>query len=984
MKKIILASLLFSLATLVNAVPTGITLSETNINENLAIGTTIGTATATGGTGPYAYDVIDEGNTSSFGVMLTQVSPNVTDDGVNNFKVRPAGGNNDGSNDITIATINFNSSASAENPATKLADAINTYNTANNSGVSATGMNASGTNASGTVRLDSWPANLDGATLIGFSVEADGAYITINSGLTISTPPTSDFFSIGTATGVLTSKVEFDYEAKASYTIVIRATDNTGGYLENFIINIGNIDDVPTPIDITLSPTTVAENNAAGTTVGNLATLFIVGDTGPYSYTVSNANPNKTFTFTVTGEDGAGNESTNFVIEAIGGSRTAIAHYYFHLYRANGQYNPANILSFEINQTEGFSSEYTITGSYTGTITLTDWPDKYDGATLIGSSRTDIDYITIDSGLTLPNYLPFSIEDGKLITTAVLDQATQSSYTITISSTDSSSPTAVTISKDFTITIATGGTVTGITLAPNTINNQAADGTTVGLLSTNATDTGRVYVLENNTATFSISGDKLTANNPGSLTASATYTVSISTLNGDNTIFTQSLTVTVTTKNIVESLSLSSTTVAENNAAGTTVGILATAGGTGSYTYTVGFNASKTFSFDVGAVNNNNSTSDNAFIVRAIDGVTDINIATYNYSYQPFESEESSNNPAAKLSKIINIFSSGTGFSAEYVEGQFTDIISTFTGTVRLTGWPDFYDGAELIGTTPTTTINYITIISTNKTLPNYSPFLIDGDKLITTAVLDKATLSSYTITINSTDANDIVVSRDFIITVADSPSGEVTEIFISKDTITNQAANGATVGFLYTNADDTGRVYVLENNTATFSISDDKLTANNPGSLTASATYTVRISTLNVDNTIFTQSLTITVTEEAEKTFSLDVDGNQTLNATNDGLIIFKYLLNPDANNLHTTIANDAIEDRKTSAQLKAYLDDAGTILDVDSNGSLSSSNDGLVIFKYLLNPNSNNLHTTIANNALEGRKTTAELKAYLDSYIE
>ena len=59
-------------------------------------------------------------------------------------------------------------------------------------------------------------------------------------------------------------------------------------------------------------------------------------------------------------------------------------------------------------------------------------------------------------------------------------------------------------------------------------------------------------------------------------------------------------------------------------------------------------------------------------------------------------------------------------------------------------------------------------------------------------------------------------------------------------------------------------------------------------------------------------------------------------------------------------------------------------TILDVDGNGVLSSSNDGLVIFKYLLNPNSNNLHTTIANNALEGRKTTAELKAYLDLYTD
>ncbi len=114
--------------------------------------------------------------------------------------------------------------------------------------------------------------------------------------------------------------------------------------------------------------------------------------------------------------------------------------------------------------------------------------------------------------------------------------------------------------------------------------------------------------------------------------------------------------------------------------------------------------------------------------------------------------------------------------------------------------------------------------------------------------------------------------------------------------------------------------------------------------------------------------------------TFSLDVDGNGDLNGPNDGLIIFKYLLNPNANNLHTTVANDA--NRRTTKDLKAYLDTHASILDVDGNGDLNAPNDGLIIFKYLLNPNANNLHTTIANDALEGRRTTKELKDYLDMY--
>ena len=151
----------------------------------------------------------------------------------------------------------------------------------------------------------------------------------------------------------------------------------------------------------------------------------------------------------------------------------------------------------------------------------------------------------------------------------------------------------------------------------------------------------------------------------------------------------------------------------------------------------------------------------------------------------------------------------------------------------------------------------------------------------------------------------------------------------------------------------------------------------------TPSVASTATIYAITATNISGTDSATLSITvNPAAITFSLDVDGNGSLSSSNDGLVIFKYLLNPNSNNLHTTIANDAINTRKSTEQLKAYLDDAMTILDVDSNGSLSSSNDGLVIFKYLLNPNSNNLHTTIANDAMNDRKSTPELKAYLDTY--
>ena len=453
-------------------------------------------------------------------------------------------------------------------------------------------------------------------------------------------------------------------------------------------------------------------------------------------------------------------------------------------------------------------------------------------------------------------------------------------------------------------------------------------------------------------------------------------TYSIVVIATDNTgSYSQSFAIDI--NDVDESLSLSPTTVTENNAIGTTVGMLATLGGTGPYSYTIEKNY-KTFTFDVGEVDieSTSAVAKNTFIVRTIGG-TGINIVG-DFEYYAHVDSVSALWPATRLVNAINNQnknqSSFTGFYA------ISTVNNTSTGTVQLTDWPDEYDGAELIGSSPTVNgvaIDHITITSINKTLPSL-PFSIDGDKLITTAVFDQATQGSYTITINSTDANDIVVSRDFTITVV--LGGTVTGITLAPNTINNQATDGTTVGLLSTDANNNGRVYVLENNTATFSISGDRLTANNPNTLQI-GTISVSISTYNEATDSF-PSYTVIITVTEEKTFSLDVDGNGTINAPNDGLIIFKYLLNSNANNLHTTIASDTPDGRKTTPQLKAYLDDAGTILDVDGNGTINAPNDGLIIFKYLLNSNANNLHTTIASDAPDGKKTTPQLKAYLDLY--
>ena len=776
MKKIILTSLLFSLAALVNAVPTGITLTPNNIDENLPIGRTIGVLSTTdsAGGGSYNYSL----KVTSFLFDVGEQSG--TNLGSNQLKARPAG-NSNGDNDIIIATISGYSNT-GQSPASSLVAAIDST-----TGVSAEVV----TNGedSGKVRLTSWPANLNGATLIGFTTTDSGgnsvSTITIDSNLDPLPTATFDeqYFEISGSD--LVSAIVFDYSVKSSYTINVTTDDGNNTFSQDIIVNITENNIVP--IGVTLTPNSIFEGLMSGSTVGALSTTNSAGEGGSYSYSLKATS----FLFSV-GEQGGTNVNSNqFKVRLADDSAditiATIGKYSF----ATG--SPAGFLvtainTYNTNNSSGVSAEVVNDGPASGTVRLTSWPANLNGAKLIGFSTTNgansINTITIGSDLTIPtlsttlNEQYFTISGSNLLSATVFDYSVKSSYTINV-----------------------------------TTNDGVTD-------------------------------------------------------------FSQDITVTI--KSIDESLSLSSNTVAENNAAGTTVGILATSGGTEPYSYTVSnANPNKAFTFNVTGEDGASNESTN-FVIEAIGGSR----TAIAYFYFRIYRASGANNPANTLSFEIN---QTEGFSSEYT------ITGSYTGTITLTDWPDKYDGATLIGSSRTD-IDYITIDS-GLTLPSYLPFSTDGDKLITTAVLDQATQGSYTITISSTDSSSptaVTISKDFIITVTE------------------------------------------------------------------------------------------------EKTFSLDVDGNQTLNATNDGLIIFKYLLNPDANNLHTTIANDAIEDRKTSAQLKAYLDNAGTILDVDGNQTLNATNDGLIIFKYLLNPDANNLHTTIANDAIDDRNSTEDLKAYLDLYAD
>ena len=91
-----------------------------------------------------------------------------------------------------------------------------------------------------------------------------------------------------------------DYESKSSYSIRVQADDGEGGtYQKTLAVAVTNVNEAP--VNITLTPSSLAENNAAGATVGSLsATDVDAGQTHSFSL-VAGTGDTDNGSFSITG-----------------------------------------------------------------------------------------------------------------------------------------------------------------------------------------------------------------------------------------------------------------------------------------------------------------------------------------------------------------------------------------------------------------------------------------------------------------------------------------------------------------------------------------------------------------------------------------------------------------------------------------------------------------------------------------------------------
>lgn len=117
----------------------------------------------------------------------------------------------------------------------------------------------------------------------------------------------------------LKAKQPFDFEAKSSYSILVQTQDSGGlTYSKQFTIAVSDINELPSnqaPTDISLSSSSIAENQPANAVIGTLSTTDAdAGNTHTYSLVAGTGSTDNGL-FTIDGNTLKANQSFNFEVK---------------------------------------------------------------------------------------------------------------------------------------------------------------------------------------------------------------------------------------------------------------------------------------------------------------------------------------------------------------------------------------------------------------------------------------------------------------------------------------------------------------------------------------------------------------------------------------------------------------------------------------------------------------------------------------------
>ena len=542
----------------INDYPTAVTLSSSTINENVAIGTAVGTLDLTDVDGPTPYSFVlvsgtGSGDNAKFSIdgdsLETAVAINY--EAQSSFSIRVRGSDADGGTVEQAFTI---TALDQNDPPTAIALSNSSIAENEPSGTLVGTLSATDQDAGETFTF----------SLVSGTGDDDNAEFQVASG------------------NQLKTAAILDYEAGATRSIRVRVVDSDGDFYERaFTIQVSDANDAPTAIN--LDPSSVAENQPSDTIVGALSADDIDDETFTYALVAGTGDTNNA-SFQISGSNLLTAASFNYEVKSSYSIRVRVTDSASNTFEQALQVTITNVneAPTAIALSATTVAESATVGTIVGTLSTTD-PDTNDTHTYT---------ITASAAAQAA----FTIVGNELRVAAALDYETTPSYSLTVRSTDSG---GLTTTHTWTITVTDANDApTAIALSATTVAENATVGTVVGTLSTTDQDAGdaHTYTITASAAAqaaFTIVGNELRVNAALDFETTPSYSITIrSTDNGTpSQSTTETWTITVTNVNEAPtSISLTNTSIAEDAAIGTVVGTLSTtdqdAGDTHIYTIT--------------------------------------------------------------------------------------------------------------------------------------------------------------------------------------------------------------------------------------------------------------------------------------------------------------------------------------------------------------------------------------------------------------
>ena len=625
----------------------------------------------------------------------------------------------------------------------------------------------------------------------------------------------------------------------------IQGNGGKDSYYAEFSVHIG---DVPTNLE--LSKSTVDENLAAGSTVGTFSTTDDDSTTFTYTLVLGTGSDNNSLfaivgnTLTTTAPFNYESKNTYSIRVRSTDSTTLFVEKTLTISVGDVNETPTNITLANSNV-----SENQLAGARVGLLSTTDVDsgDTFTYTLVTGTGDTDNGSFGTDS-------------NGALITATGFDYETKTSYSVRVRATDHG---GLSTEKAFTITIVNANEApTNLFLSNDTITENQAIGTQIGLFSSTDIDAGDAFTYalvfgtgSADNALFAISGDTLKSAASYDYEAKSLYSIRVRSTDKGGLYTERTFSIGVTDVNEAPTdIALSATSVAENMAAGTAVATISSTDPDPNNTFT--------YSLVSGAGSANN----NLFV---IEGSTLKTTAAFDYE--------------AAASYGIRIRSADQ--SGLYSEKTFTIAVTNVNETptdVALSNDIIVENSAlgSTVGALSSTdpdagdTFTY-TLIPGTGGADNVS-FTISGSSLRTATTLDYETKSAYNVRVRATDKGGLYTEQAFTIHVANTNEAP-TDIALSAASVSENMSAGTAVAVISSSDPDAGNTfsYSLASGTGSannslFVIEGNTLKTAAAFDYETTASYSIRIRSTDQDGLYSEKAFTITVTNANETPTSI------------------------------------------------------------------------------------------------------------------